>query len=47
MEKHTIRLMSLQIEEYNHIYLMSDLLEGLTLIMTTIWWLQNLGTGYQ
>jgi hypothetical protein len=26
---------------------MSDLLEGLTVILTTIWLLQNLGKGYQ
>jgi hypothetical protein len=28
-------------------YLMSDLLEGLIVIRTTIWWLQNLGRGCQ
>jgi hypothetical protein len=29
------------IEDDKQVYLMSDLLEGLTVIRTTVWWLQN------
>jgi hypothetical protein len=34
------------IEDDSQVCLMSDLSEGLTVILTIIWWFQNLGRGY-
>jgi hypothetical protein len=34
------------IEDNNQVYLMFSLLELLAVILTTIWWLQDLGGGY-
>jgi hypothetical protein len=34
-------------KRHNQIYLMSDLLEGLTVILTAIWWLKEVWRGYQ
>jgi hypothetical protein len=34
-------------EADNQVNYMSDLLEGLTVILTTVWRLQNLGTAYR
>jgi hypothetical protein len=48
MEKHTVRLTEpCHIEDNIQVYLMSELLQGLTVILITILLLQNLGRGYQ
>jgi hypothetical protein len=40
-----VTLNTIFVWRFFRVFLMSDLLEGLTVIRTTIWWLQNLGRG--